>query len=132
MQRSSARTAATSPLASILPGFLFAVGAFVVVELLARRGLLTSYFPPPTAIFAALFAGLVNGDISSQIAMTLLTFAEGLILATVAAVTVGVLMGAIPAVFDALRIAVEFLRPIPSVAMIPLAILFFGLGTPMR
>jgi NitT/TauT family transport system permease protein len=35
-------------------------------------------------------------------------------------------------VFDALKIIVEFLRPVPSVAMIPLAILFFGLGATMR
>jgi NitT/TauT family transport system permease protein len=41
-------------------------------------------------------------------------------------------MGAIPVVYDALRIVMEFLRPVPSVAMIPLAILFLGLGTGMR
>jgi NitT/TauT family transport system permease protein len=41
-------------------------------------------------------------------------------------------MGAVPVVYDALKMVVEFLRPIPSVAMIPLAILFLGLGTAMR
>jgi NitT/TauT family transport system permease protein len=64
--------------------------------------------------------------------MTLLAFAEGLLLASLAAVTVGILMGAVPVVYDALKMLVEFLRPIPSVAMIPLAILFLGLGTAMR
>lgn len=114
------------------PGLLFVIGVTVVVEVLARAGLLSSYFPPPTAILAALGRGLIDGEISSQVGMTLLSFAEGLVLASVFAVTIGILMGAIAVVYDALKFIVEFLRPIPSVAMIPLAILFFGLGSSMR
>ena len=115
-----------------LPGLVFVLAVTVVAEVLARLGLLTSYVPPPTAVLSALAQGLGNGEISSQIGMTLMTFAEGLLLATALAILVGVLMGAIPVVYDALRIVVEFLRPVPSVAMIPLAILFLGLGGPMR
>jgi ABC-type nitrate/sulfonate/bicarbonate transport system permease component len=118
--------------AAFLPGLLFAVAVTVLVEFLARVGLLSSYFPPPTQIIAALAQGLANGEITSQVGITLATFAEGLVLASVLAIVVGVLMGAVPVVYDALKIIVEFLRPIPSVAMIPLAILFLGLGAPMR
>lgn len=128
----AAATPSTNPLAAFLPGFLFVVAVTIVVEILSRAGLLTSYFPPPTVIIVSLFQGLASGEITSQIGMTLLTFAEGLCLATILAVVVGVLMGAVPVVYDALRIIVEFMRPIPSVAMIPLAILFLGLGAPMR
>jgi NitT/TauT family transport system permease protein len=113
-------------------GIFFVLGVTIVVEILARLGWLTSYVPPPSVVAAALVEGLRNGDLSSQIAMTLGTFAAGLALATVAGVVIGLLMGAIPIVYDALRIIVEFLRPVPSVAMIPLAILFLGLGGPMR
>jgi NitT/TauT family transport system permease protein len=115
-----------------VPGLAFVIGVTIVVEILARLGWLTSYVPPPSIIIRALFTGLANGEISSQVGMTLLAFAEGLILATVFAIVLGVLMGAIPVVFDALKVIVEFLRPVPSVAMIPLAILFLGLGTQMR
>lgn len=115
-----------------LPGAAFVLAVTAVVEIAARAGLLSAYFPPPSATIAALWRGLLDGDISSQVGMTLLSFAEGLILATVLAVSIGVLMGAIPIVYDALKTIVELLRPIPSVAMIPLAILFLGLGTPMR
>jgi ABC-type nitrate/sulfonate/bicarbonate transport system permease component len=116
----------------VLPGLCFVLAVTVVVEVLARLGLLTSYAPPPTTVIAALFQGLGSGEISSQIGMTLVTFAQGLVLATVLAIIVGVLMGTVPVVYEALRILVEFLRPVPSVAMIPLAILFLGLGGPMR
>jgi NitT/TauT family transport system permease protein len=130
--RQAEATPGGSGAASHVPGFLFALGAAVAVEILARLGLLSGYVSPPSTIAVALFEGLRNGDITSQVGITLLTFAEGLALATVLATVIGVLMGAVPVVYDALRVVVEFLRPVPSVAMIPLAILFLGLGGPMR
>jgi ABC-type nitrate/sulfonate/bicarbonate transport system permease component len=113
-------------------GFGFFAVCVVIVEILARAGLLTSYVPPPTAVFAALWTGLMNGDISSQIGVTLWVYVRGLALASVVSIIVGILMGTYKPVFDALKVIVEFLRPVPSVAMIPLAILFFGLGATMR
>jgi NitT/TauT family transport system permease protein len=130
--RRSGPARSSSALVAALPGFLFVAGVTVVVEIITRLGWLSSYFAPPSAIVAALGQGLADGDISSQVGMTLLAFAEGLLLATVLAIAIGVLMGAIPVVYDALKMVTEFLRPIPSVAMIPLAILFLGLGTEMR
>jgi ABC-type nitrate/sulfonate/bicarbonate transport system permease component len=124
--------APANPLAAVLPGVLFFAAAAALVELATRLGWLSTYFSPPSAMIAALARGLADGDISSQVGMTLLAFAEGLLLASVLAITLGVLMGAIPVVYDALRVVTEFLRPVPSVAMIPLAILFLGLGTGMR
>ncbi len=113
-------------------GFGFFLLCAAIVEVLARKGYLTSYVPPPTTIVAALWTGLLNGDISSQLFATFQVYVQGLVLATVLAVSVGVLMGTYKPVADALKIIVEFLRPVPSVAMIPLAILFFGLGPSMR
>jgi len=115
-----------------LGGGALVLAVTLATEVLARLGLLTHYVPPPSAIVLALLEGLRSGEISSQIGMTLLVFAEGLAIATVLAVAIGILMGAIAVVYDALRIVVEFLRPVPSVAMIPLAILFLGLGAGMR
>jgi ABC-type nitrate/sulfonate/bicarbonate transport system permease component len=112
----------------LLPGLLFVLGVTAVVEVAARLGWLTSYVPPPSTIIVALVVGLFNGEISTEIGMTLSAFAVGLLLATTLAIVIGVLMGAIPVVYDALKIIVE----LPSVAMIPLAILFLGLGTQMR
>ena len=120
------------PGAAFLPGIAFALGIAVLTEIAARLGWLTSYVSPPSMILAALATGLANGEISGEVGMTLIAFAEGLVLATVLAIVIGILMGALPVVYDALKIIVEFLRPVPSVAMIPLAILFLGLGTPMR
>ena len=113
-------------------GLGFFLLCIAIVEVMARLGWLTSYVPPPSQIFAALWTGLIDGDISSQVGVTLSVYARGLALASVLAILVGILMGTYRPVFDALKIIVEFLRPVPSVAMIPLAILFFGLGATMR
>jgi ABC-type nitrate/sulfonate/bicarbonate transport system permease component len=113
-------------------GFGFFLLCVAIVEVLARKGLLTSYVPPPSQIFAALWTGLLDGDISGQIWATLSVYVRGLLVATVLAITIGVLMGSYKPVYDALKIILEFLRPVPAVAIIPLAILFFGLGSAMR
>ncbi len=113
-------------------GFAFFLLCVGIVEVLARKGLLTSYVPPPSQIFAALWSGLIDGDISSQVGVTLSVYVRGLVLATALSIFIGILMGTYKPVYDALKIIVEFMRPIPSVAMIPLAILFFGLGATMR
>ncbi len=116
----------------LLPGFLFAAGAMMSVEFAARHAWLAGYVPPPKAVVAALIGGLAKGGIAGQPQVTFLTFAARLAIAAAAAVFVGVLMGAVSLVCDTFAMIVEFLRPVPSVSLIPLAILLLGLGTPMR
>ena len=99
-------------------GYAFFLVCVVIVEILARMGALTSYVPPPSQIFVALWQGLLNGDISSQIGITLWVYVQGLALATVVSILVGILMGTYKPVYDALKVIVEFLRPVPSVAML--------------
>jgi ABC-type nitrate/sulfonate/bicarbonate transport system permease component len=57
---------------------------------------------------------------------TMRAWAIGLGLAFVLAVAVGLLIDAVPGLRAATHSTVEFLRPIPSVALIPLATLLFG------
>lgn len=116
-----------------MKGWTFVAGFTVLLELITRAGLLSQYFPPPTIIFSALVNELMSGDLSKQIGATLLAYSEGLALAAVVGIFVGILMGTFRTFHNAINAIVELLRPIPSVAIIPLAILLFGLGTyPMR
>ena len=63
---------------------------------------------------------------------TLEAYVGGLALAIVVGVLAGVVIGSSRLLLDASFVVLEFLRPIPAVALIPLAILFFGLGSEMR
>jgi NitT/TauT family transport system permease protein len=113
-------------------GFGFAVLLTILWEYAARQNWLTSYVPPPSVIFAAMWTGLLNGDISSQIGTTLSVYVQALLLGSALAISIGILMGAYRPFYDCFKVIVELMRPIPSVATIPLAILFFGLGAQMR
>jgi ABC-type nitrate/sulfonate/bicarbonate transport system permease component len=58
---------------------------------------------------------------------TMLGWAAGLAIALVAGVVVGVIIGSSRRVRDFTHTTIEFLRPIPSVGLIPIAVVIFGL-----
>ena len=71
---------------------------------------------------------LGTGDFWTAVANTLQGWALGLGIAILLAVPAGILVGSSRLLYRALRVPIEFLRPIPSVALIPLAVLVYGTG----
>jgi ABC-type nitrate/sulfonate/bicarbonate transport system permease component len=108
------------------------VGVFAILallELVVRVGIIPSrYFPPMTTTFATLFKQLGEGSFWKAVLQTLEGWALGLGIAAVVAIPLGMLIGSNMYVYRGLRPIIEFLRPIPSVALIPLAILIYGTG----
>ncbi|MFC4913934.1 ABC transporter permease [Actinomadura gamaensis] len=100
---------------------------FVVLwELAGRAGLLDRKVVPlasATLERAARLAG--DGEFLGDVGTTLTAWALGMLLTLAIAVPAGLLIGSVPAVRIATRPFVEFLRPIPSVAVIPLAMMIF-------
>ena len=113
-------------------GWLFIAAVTVVVEACVRAFDLRGSVAAPSESLRALAEGLASGALLGEIGTTLQAFVEGLVLAVVVGVAVGVLIGSSRTLRDAASVVIEFLRPIPAVALIPLAILFLGLGIPMR
>jgi len=98
-------------------------------ELLARSGA----FPPallPTlpAVGRALWAGMVDGTLPGHAASTLYRVLAGMSLAVAAGVPLGILMGRFRAVESFILPLASALMPIPSLAWVPVFILWFGLG----
>jgi ABC-type nitrate/sulfonate/bicarbonate transport system permease component len=115
-----------------LAGWLFVVLVTVLAEVAVRLFDLNDSVAAPSATFRALAKGMSSGTLSSQVATTLESYVEGLALAITAGVTLGLAIGSSRVLHDATSVVIEFLRPIPAVALIPVAILLFGLDTPMR
>jgi ABC-type nitrate/sulfonate/bicarbonate transport system permease component len=65
------------------------------------------------------------------VAATLGRFLEGYLIAAAIAVTLGIVLGYFPSVHSLFETLIEFLRPMPSVAIIPVAILVLGIGDAM-
>jgi ABC-type nitrate/sulfonate/bicarbonate transport system permease component len=103
------------------------LAVIAVAEALPRLGAADpAYLPPPTRVLAALAAEAVTGAFWAAVGHTLLAWALGLAIAGLAGSVAGVLLGISPAARAWTASTVEFLRPIPSVALIPLAVLLYG------
>jgi ABC-type nitrate/sulfonate/bicarbonate transport system permease component len=106
-----------------------ALGVPAVFELLSRTELINSrFFPPITDMVARLLEEAGTTAFWSAVGDTMQGWALGLGIACAIAVPLGIVVGSTPLLYRALRGVIEFLRPIPSVALIPLAVLVYGSG----
>jgi ABC-type nitrate/sulfonate/bicarbonate transport system permease component len=104
-------------------------GLLILVEALPRLGLVDDrYLPPATRILAVLGDEATGGGLWRALGDTLSAWAAGLAIAVAAGVLAGFAIGSVPVLRAATASTVEFLRPIPSVALIPLAVLLYGTG----
>jgi NitT/TauT family transport system permease protein len=114
-------------------GLVGAAVLFGLVELLTRAGLVSSdYLPPASSILRETIGLFGDGEFRKSLWGTLKACLIGLSLSVLVAVPVGLVLGLSPLVHKATSTILEFLRPIPSVALIPLAILLYGRGTEMK
>ncbi|WP_244875758.1 ABC transporter permease [Winogradskya consettensis] len=108
-------------------GLLGCLIAVAVVEALPRLGVVDSRFLPPFSTMArSLGEQLTEGEFWTGLGQTLVGWASGLAIAMVAGIVVGVVIGSIPLLRAVTASTIEFLRPIPSVALIPLVVLIYG------
>jgi len=98
----------------------------VFLRLLAYARPLEPFDPAAGSWLAWAFSGELPHDAMTSLTRVGVGFAIGAGLA----LPLGLLMGAKPFVHDLMNPVVQLLRPIPPIAFIPLAILWFGLGNP--
>ena len=105
------------------------VGFFLIWEGAVRLGLVEAEFlPPPTSVAARMVELLGTQEFLRDLIATVLAWLIAVGLSVVVAVPVGLLLGSIPAVRTSTRLLIEFLRPIPPVAIIPLVMIVLGSG----
>ncbi|WP_076997549.1 ABC transporter permease [Variovorax sp. KK3] len=122
-------------------GWLASAGLFLVLVALwwtaSNAGWVSRVFlPTPQATFASLAEGLnLRGDGQGELlAFTLATvrrMVEGWLLASLFGVLLGAAIGVSPAVRAWVQPTLEFIRPLPASALLPLAISIFGLNPAM-
>jgi ABC-type nitrate/sulfonate/bicarbonate transport system permease component len=103
------------------------VGFAAVLELAPRVGLVSPRYLPPFSVIAVALADEVRqANFWAALAFTMRSWAIGLTISVVAGTGLGILIGSSAVLQAVTRSTIEFLRPIPSVALIPVAILLFG------
>ncbi|MFI9588712.1 ABC transporter permease [Nonomuraea sp. NPDC052265] len=119
--------------ARLLRGAAGAAGFLIAGELVIRFALSDGViFPAPSVILYEAARLLADPVFLEGLATTLTNWALGLLVSIAVAVPLGVLLGAVPPVERAIRPLLEFMRPIPSVAIIPLAILLIPVDGLMK
>lgn len=112
-----------------LQGLLAVVVLLALLELVTAVGLLSDrHFPLISDDLRTLVRQLGESDFWTSVGQTLETWAIGFGIAAVLGVLLGIVVGASESLYSATRVIIEFLRPIPSVALIPLAVLVYGTG----
>jgi ABC-type nitrate/sulfonate/bicarbonate transport system permease component len=98
-----------------------------LLEIIPRSGLVSpDYLPPFSAILTALGHEAASATFWITLGLTLKSWAIGLTISVVAGTVIGFGIG-IPQFLRRLTAStIEFMRPIPSVALIPLAVLLYG------
>ncbi|MGH3098437.1 MAG: ABC transporter permease [Streptosporangiales bacterium] len=119
-------TAPRSYRAPVLGALGFAV-FLALLEVVPRVGLVSPRFLPPTSTILRTLGGqLDEGAFWAAVGETVQGWALGLLIAFVGGLVLGIIIGSVPLLRRLTSSTIEFLRPIPSVALIPLAVLLFG------
>ena len=87
---------------------------------------------PPSAAARAFGGALLDGSLWQTTFFTLGSAALGLLVGAVLGILLGVVLGLSARAARLSFLSVEVLRPVPSVAMIPLVMLMFGFGLRME
>ncbi|TWT09930.1 ABC transporter permease [Reyranella sp. CPCC 100927] len=119
------------------PRRLVPIAVFIAViglwQIASSRGWLPALFmPSPWQIVGAFGDMIDNGTLGQHIGASLSRIALGWLLGTIAGLAIGLAMG----IFSVARAAglpvVSALFPIPKIALLPLFILWFGIGEPSK
>jgi len=88
----------------------------------------STIIPAPSEVFSALFELITKRDIFTHVFTSLTRVIVGFSIAVFLGVGLALVAGYYKKVGTFLKPLIEFLRPIPPIAWIPIAILIFGLG----
>ena len=84
--------------------------------------------PPPDAVLRAIVQMTLEGSLPVDIAVSLGRALGGFLIAAVVGVAVGILVGRSPRAFAIIDPWIELARPVPPIAILPLVVLWFGIG----
>jgi len=113
-------------------GALIPAAVLALWEILSRAGILSEDgFSRPSRFLVAGAKALADGTLLEQTAQTFAAAAQALFIAAVAGIAIGAILGLFRPLERAAQLTIDALRPIPSVALIPLSLLLFGFSRNM-
>lgn len=107
--------------------------ASLIVAFLAWQAMSTYLFnpfliPPPLEVIRTAIPMLLSGEILNDVSISMVRILVGFVTGSLAAVVLGVLLGRLRLLQDLLDPIIELLRYLSPTAMIPIAVIWFGIG----
>ena len=116
-----------------LKALLLPVAAIAILELIAQVTVISSdSLAAPSAIAMAFVEALLDGTILSATRDTLASAFAGLAIGGGIGLVLGILLGLMTALDRLMQVTIESIRPIPSIALLPLALIALGFGYRME
>jgi NitT/TauT family transport system permease protein len=110
-------------------GLITGCGLLLIWELVSRSGSVApAFLPAPSVVMSTLFEMAANRDLLWHAGVSTLRVWGAFLLAALMAIPIGMLMGSIPIVGRALEPTIDFIRYLPVPALVPLSIIWFGVG----
>ena len=83
---------------------------------------------PPSAIVMAFFEAVGDGSLPVATRDTLMTAFAGLAIGGSIGLLIGIILGLLPVADRLMEVTIESIRPIPSIAVLPIALIALGFG----
>ncbi|KPH09038.1 ABC transporter permease [Rhizobium acidisoli] len=123
-----ARQRRASPFDHPIVGLVFPVVLFAAWEILVRAGIVGGrLMPPPSRILYTVYTLAASGDLTTHVSATLRRVAIGFTFGSLIGTVLGALTGSSKSLARLLDPTLQALRAIPSIAWVPLFILWFGI-----
>lgn len=104
----------------------------LVVWWVASANSASFYFPPLETILTEFKALWIFQNVPTEIVPSLIRLGAGFAIAVVGGVALGLLLGSVRWLEEAVRPIIEFMRATPGVAVLPIMMLVLGIGTSMK
>lgn len=130
--RSQPNIFAALPWQSVIP-WLVPIGLVIIWQILAQTSLLTTrILPAPTKIFEAAVRLTASGELPQHVRISAWRAFVGFAIGGSIGLFLGVLNGSFAIAERLLDSSIQMIRNVPHLAMIPLVILWFGIGDQAR
>lgn len=115
-----------------IPALVLGLVVIIAYESLTEAGLLARQLPSVANLWTAGVTAVGGSIFWAAVIHTVVAWIIGIAIASGVGIPVGLLLGSSRFAFKSSRVLVEFLRPIPPVAILPLAIITLGIGMKME
>jgi NitT/TauT family transport system permease protein len=112
-----------------IAGVLFGFALLAIWEAVSRGGLVSpNFLPAPSTVASTLAEMVLQRDLLWHAGISTLRVWTAFLIAAAMAIPLGIMMGSFPVIGRALEPTIDFIRYLPVPALVPLSIIWFGVG----